>query len=135
MTYRKNAGGLVKKFIATLFSFEGAGPAVGVNDGEGPPVPIPNTEVKLTGAENTCLATDWENRAMPTQRNAVSNETAFFFCIDRNSRPNRAAVLHFLPGCTAAVINLRRQMLFTFALQFLTSLLRAFTHLLQELDS
>ena len=52
----------------TLFSFEGAGPAVGVNDGEGPPVPIPNTEVKLTGAEDTCLATDRENRAMPTQR-------------------------------------------------------------------
>ena len=50
----------------TLFSFEGAGPAVGVNDGEGPPVPIPNTEVKLTGAEDTCLATDRENRAMPT---------------------------------------------------------------------
>ena len=39
---------------------------VGVNDGEGPPVPIPNTEVKLTGAEDTCLATDRENRAMPT---------------------------------------------------------------------
>ena len=41
---------------------------VGVNDGEGPPVPIPNTEVKLTGAENTCLATDREDRAMPTQK-------------------------------------------------------------------
>ena len=26
---------------------------VGVDDGEGPPVPIPNTEVKLTCAENT----------------------------------------------------------------------------------
>ena len=43
--------------------------AVGVFNGEGPPVPIPNTEVKLTSAENTCLATDWEDRSMPTQRN------------------------------------------------------------------
>ena len=42
--------------------------AVGVFNGEGPPVPIPNTEVKLTSAENTCLETDWEDRSMPTQR-------------------------------------------------------------------
>ena len=41
---------------------------VGVFNGEGPPVPIPNTEVKLTGAENTCLATDREDRSMPTQK-------------------------------------------------------------------
>ena len=41
--------------------------AVGVFNGEGPPVPIPNTEVKLTSAENTCLATDWKDRSMPTQ--------------------------------------------------------------------
>ena len=41
---------------------------VGVYDDEGPPVPIPNTEVKLTSAENTCLATDWEDRSMPTQK-------------------------------------------------------------------
>ena len=30
--------------------------------GEGPPVPIPNTEVKLASAENTCLETDREDR-------------------------------------------------------------------------
>ena len=41
--------------------------AVGVFNGEGPPVPIPNTEVKLTSAENTCLATDWKDRSTPTQ--------------------------------------------------------------------
>ncbi len=40
---------------------------VGVFNGEGPPVPIPNTEVKLTSAENTCLATDWKDRSTPTQ--------------------------------------------------------------------
>ena len=31
---------------------------VGVFNDEGPPVPIPNTEVKLISAENTCLATN-----------------------------------------------------------------------------
>ena len=39
---------------------------VGVDDAEGPPVPIPNTEVKLCGAENSALATRCENREMPT---------------------------------------------------------------------
>ncbi len=39
---------------------------VGVDDAEGPPVPIPNTEVKLSGAENSALATGCENREMPT---------------------------------------------------------------------
>ena len=41
---------------------------VGVFNGEGPPVPIPNTEVKLTSADNTCLETDREDRSMPTQK-------------------------------------------------------------------
>ena len=35
---------------------------VGVNDGEGPPVPIPNTAVKLTRVDNTWLATAREDR-------------------------------------------------------------------------
>ncbi len=39
---------------------------VGVTIAQGPPVPIPNTEVKLCGAENTCLATSRKNRSMPT---------------------------------------------------------------------
>ena len=33
---------------------------IGVDDAEGPPVPIPNTEVKLCGAENSALATRCE---------------------------------------------------------------------------
>ena len=54
-----------------LFSFERAKVLleknrVGVDDIEGPPVPIPNTEVKLNGAEDTWLVTAWENREMPT---------------------------------------------------------------------
>ena len=38
---------------------------IGVDDAEGPPVPIPNTEVKLCGAENSALATGRKNKAMP----------------------------------------------------------------------
>ena len=40
---------------------EGQGMA-GVDDGEEPPVPIPNTEVKLTCAEDSWLETACENR-------------------------------------------------------------------------
>ena len=37
----------------------------GVNDHEEPPVPIPNTEVKLMSVDNTWLETAWEDRSMP----------------------------------------------------------------------
>ena len=47
---------------------------VGVFNAEGPPVPIPNTEVKLCSAEDTCLATDRENRSMPTQPKGYKNK-------------------------------------------------------------
>ena len=39
---------------------------VGVDDAEGPPVPIPNTEVKLCSADDIALATRCKNRKMPT---------------------------------------------------------------------
>ena len=39
---------------------------VGVDDVEGPPVPIPNTVVKLNSAENTWLEAARENRSTPT---------------------------------------------------------------------
>ena len=41
---------------------------VGVFNGEGPPVPIPNTEVKLTGAEDTRMEASREDRSSPTRR-------------------------------------------------------------------
>ena len=41
---------------------------VGVDDVEGPPVPIPNTVVKLNSAENTWLEAARENRAMLSQK-------------------------------------------------------------------
>ena len=40
---------------------------VGIYDDEVPPVPIPNTVVKLISAENTWRAASWENRSVPTQ--------------------------------------------------------------------
>ena len=48
---------------------------VGVDDAGGPPVPIPNTEVKPCSAENSALATECEDRKMPTFGNEV-----LFFC-------------------------------------------------------
>ena len=50
---------------------------VGVNDAEGPPVPISNTVVKLTGAENTWLATAWEDRLTPTQTERLAYASLF----------------------------------------------------------
>ena len=41
---------------------------VGADWCEGPPVPIPNTEVKLSGAEDTWLVTARKNREMPTYK-------------------------------------------------------------------
>ncbi len=53
---------------------------VGVDYGEGTPVPIPNTEVKLTGAENTWSETAREDRLMPTLEEPLS-ERFFSFSI------------------------------------------------------
>ncbi len=53
---------------------------VGVNDDGGPPVPIPNTEVKLVGGDNTCLATDREDSTMPTSDSSCEIAAAVFFC-------------------------------------------------------
>ena len=36
--------------------------AAGADDDEDPPVPMPNTEVKLVCAEDTWMATSWKNR-------------------------------------------------------------------------
>ena len=57
---------------SSIFSFEGTSSKreaddkvicmAGVDDGEVPPVPIPNTEVKLTCAEDSWLETACENR-------------------------------------------------------------------------
>ena len=57
-----------KREVFTLFGFEGALESTektGDDSEEGPPVPIPNTAVKLLSAEDTCWATDRENRTLP----------------------------------------------------------------------
>ena len=53
---------------------------IGVDDAEGPPVPIPNTEVKLCGAEDSALATRCKNREMPilVASFPISNEADFY---------------------------------------------------------
>ena len=55
---------------------------VGVDGGEGTPVPIPNTEVKLTCADNTWLATAREDKKMPTHKNPFGIiRRGFIFCV------------------------------------------------------
>ena len=54
----------------TLYSFEGTknvtcNKVSGGNDGEDTPVPIPNTEVKLSSADDTWVVTPWESRSLP----------------------------------------------------------------------
>ena len=49
-----------------LFNFQGESLSSRCQIAEGPPVPIPNTEVKLRRAEDTLPATVRENRSMPT---------------------------------------------------------------------
>ena len=49
---------------------------VGVDYNEGPPVPIPNTEVKLACADNTWLETARDDRLMPTLR--TTRKCGFF---------------------------------------------------------
>ena len=54
------AGGLIATLFASHFYFFPGG-----NAGEVTPVPIPNTEVKLSRANGTAGATLWESRTMP----------------------------------------------------------------------
>ena len=55
--------------------------SVGVDDGKVPPVPIPNTEVKLTCAEDSQLETACENRQSPTQKKALQEFPEAFFSV------------------------------------------------------
>lgn len=57
-------------------------PKAGTNDVEDPPVPIPNTEVKLNSAENTWRDTAREHRSAPApEKDRNSPEGEFFFYI------------------------------------------------------
>ena len=54
---------------------------VSTNNDEGPPVPIPNTEVKLISGDDTWLATARENSTALTQRSSCENAAASFLQI------------------------------------------------------
>ena len=68
----------------------------GGNDGEVPPVPIPNTEVKLSSAESTWLDTAREDRSLPVPLKE-SHLRLFFLCfgggLRRLSARNVAKIL------------------------------------------
>ena len=53
--------------------------AVGLYGGEGTPVPIPNTAVKLTYAHNTWTAASREDRSRPTHLKAPPRKWRSFF--------------------------------------------------------
>ena len=65
---------------------------VRVNIAEGPPVPIPNTEVKLCYADNTYLETGWEDRSMRTLCNFFETQLScvLYFLIFLLSSVGRA---------------------------------------------
>ncbi len=51
----------------------------GDDSGEDPPVPIPNTEVKLSSVDNTWLVTAWKDRVLPSYRDI--REKAFLLSL------------------------------------------------------
>ena len=52
---------------------------VSVSNAKGPPVPIPNTEVKLCSGDNTCLETSRDDSSMLTQKALKVNTFKAFF--------------------------------------------------------
>lgn len=51
----------------------------GDNDGEVTPVPMPNTEVKLSSADGTWTAGSWESKSPPGQKRSSRNIASFVF--------------------------------------------------------
>ena len=69
--------GFIKKYTVVQFSGTKRFLKVGVINAQGPPVPIPNTEVKLCSAENTLLEAARENRSTPTSPESISQGTHY----------------------------------------------------------
>ena len=57
----------VEKNCCSIFRDRKRTEEVGLSNAEGPPVPIPNTEVKLCSADNTSPETVREDRSRPTR--------------------------------------------------------------------
>ena len=60
-----------------------------------PPVPIPNTVVKHSEAESTCLETGWEDRKLPVKRRHPAG--CFFVDLGRSGHGHDNASLGILP--------------------------------------
>ena len=73
-------------YIITITETQRMRCAVGVFSDEGPPVPIPNTAVKLISADNTWLEAAREDKAMPTQQAAESALRLFIFHLTEGDR-------------------------------------------------
>ena len=98
-------------FKLSLFSFQGMIlRIVGVDGGEGTPVPIPNTAVKLTCADNTWLVAAREDKRAPTQRKHLTEMLGAFFLFIRGwerandirsygAYPNLFVVCRAVPWC------------------------------------
>ena len=71
---------------------------VGVDDAGGPPVPIPNTEVKPCSAEDSALATGCENRKMPTF------DSEYFFLYFYSAQ--ESGLSHFMGFCAYITFEL-----------------------------
>jgi hypothetical protein len=75
LQFSESCGIIFKQSGATLWQ---AKRIVGVDYDGGPPVPIPNTEVKPARAENTWLETAREDRFSPTLKDGFFIEAVFF---------------------------------------------------------
>ena len=51
----------------------------GDDNGEAPPVPIPNTEVKLSSADGTWMEASWESRSLPGGLRSSLDDLFFLF--------------------------------------------------------
>ena len=72
---------IVRKYIFFCIVLSGHGSFNQISGDAGyvvPPVPIPNTVVKHSYAESTCLETDWEDRELPVKRDVRWG--VFFIC-------------------------------------------------------
>ena len=67
-----------RQFAEQTDGFQSIALKTGANGDEVPPVPIPNTEVKLISVENTWLATAWEDRAVPVLKTPAANAAGVF---------------------------------------------------------
>ena len=78
---------------------------VGVDWREGPPVPIPNTEVKPFSADGTWLETTWESRTLPdSTKKSLRRCLGLFLCVSGEillpahlRRSQRTYLVRFIP--------------------------------------